>query len=651
MLASRLSPPVFSAVVLVIQASRASGFSTLTTVRGTSFQARPLAVRGVSSQGGAGGRGLAPVLRKGALSPSFLRMASSTAGPPAAKDKMPLPDVIGLEVVSTQGVLVTLTMDEFSMTTVDLQGRTVNIPGAGNGVVVWQRLPLVFALMDNAAAAAAPVGTKGELVTGDKLTIPVGAEIMGKTVDFRGRVLGEDVPGGEDRALLFGASTLQADMATISQPMHTGLTAVDALTPIGKGQNMLILSDPTLGKMDLAMDALCNQVAQGNPAVYVCTKGDHEAVAARLKSLGILDKTVIVTSKTDAAHDPSPVECVAAAAAGASIGYHLCSKGQDVLMVLDALEFHQRFWESTERQILKLVEGTFEENKDNIISSGNSEMRAFYASLFQRVGKLNNKAGGGSLTMFVLMDRPSTDLSGNTGEYTMADFDPTVYGANVRARLQLMVDRGIKLSGGVLEKLNIPAPGEGFTETRFRLQFIQEMMSLSDGQINLCNKLHVKGMRPAIDAATSLTRIGIGADNLAVPSSLAMRAVAASLRFNLAQVADLPVSDKTPAAELQRARARSWYAALHQDFGAVRPFPDVITALFAASEGFLDKLLANPTPLPTAEAAVKVAAAVAFVRAKCSAEIAELEKTMDISSKCRTALKEALAEHIAANTA
>jgi len=88
MLPARLSPPVLSAVVLVMQASRSSAFSTLTSVRGASLQARPLAVRGVSSQGGAGGRGVAPIQRKGVLAPSLLRMASSTAGPPASKGKV-----------------------------------------------------------------------------------------------------------------------------------------------------------------------------------------------------------------------------------------------------------------------------------------------------------------------------------------------------------------------------------------------------------------------------------------------------------------------------------------------------------------------------------------------------------------------------------
>jgi hypothetical protein len=157
--------------------------------------------------------------------------------------------------------------------------------------------------------------------------------------------------------------------------------------------------------------------------------------------------------------------------------------------------------------------------------------------------------------------------------------------------------------------------------------------------------------RPPIDSTTSLTRVGIGADNLAVSSSAAMRAVAASLRFNLAQIADLPKEDTSPAAEHQRARARSWYAALHQEFGATRPFGDVIIALFAASEGYLDKLLAASPPLPDAEAAGRVAGAVAAVRAACAAEVAELEASLDISSKCRTAFKAALGEHVAVNKA
>ena len=174
----------------------------------------------------------------------------------------------------------------------------MNIPGAGNGVVVWQRMPLVFAMMDDVNAAEQPVGTKARLVTGDKVSISVGAAAAGKVVNFRGEDLAAQAPVGQDSAPLFGAPVLQAEMATISQPLHTGLTAVDALTPIGRGQNMLVISDPALGKLDLALDALANHVAHGSPAMYVSTKGDHEAVSKRLEEMGVLAGTVVVTSKT-----------------------------------------------------------------------------------------------------------------------------------------------------------------------------------------------------------------------------------------------------------------------------------------------------------------------------------------------------------------
>ena len=86
----------------------------------------------------------------------------------------------------------------------------MNITGAGNGVVVWQRMPLVFAMMDDVNAAEQPVGTKARLVTGDKVSISVGAAAAGKVVNFRGEDLAAQAPVGQDSAPLFGAPVLQA---------------------------------------------------------------------------------------------------------------------------------------------------------------------------------------------------------------------------------------------------------------------------------------------------------------------------------------------------------------------------------------------------------------------------------------------------------
>ena len=92
----------------------------------------------------------------------------------------------------------------------------------------------------------------------------------------------------------------------------------------------------------------------------------------------------------------------------------------------------------TEREVLALYGEDFDTSHN--LAAANSEMRAFYSSLFQRVGYLNRKAGGGSLSMLLLVDRPALLGSGGGKTYTMDDFPEQVYGGKVRQRVQVMLD-------------------------------------------------------------------------------------------------------------------------------------------------------------------------------------------------------------------
>ena len=143
----------------------------------------------------------------------------------------------------------------------------------------------------------------------------------------------------------------------------------------------------------------------------------------------------------------------------------------------------QAFWAMTEREVLALYGEDFDTSHN--LAAANSEMRAFYSSLFQRVGYLNRNAGGGSLSMLLLVDRPALLGSGGGKTYTMDDFPEQVYGGKVRQRVQVMLDRGIAVTDEVCVKLSIPPPGEGSDQVKFKLRHIDELISLSDGQVGL----------------------------------------------------------------------------------------------------------------------------------------------------------------------
>ena len=175
------------------------------------------------------------------------KMAISGAEPQANVD---LPDQLPLSVVSHNGRIVTAKLDMDMTGTWLLQGRCVEFDGGkGSGTVIWQRIPLIFILRDDEGADGMSYSTA--IVQPSNATIAVSEHMLGKELDAMGRVVDnlDDKPAADDDATersLFGTATQMADMATISRPLHSGVTAVDALTPIGKGQNMLIVGSDAL---------------------------------------------------------------------------------------------------------------------------------------------------------------------------------------------------------------------------------------------------------------------------------------------------------------------------------------------------------------------------------------------------------------------
>merc|ERR1719183_730620 len=104
--------------------------------------------------------------------------------------------------------------------------------------------------------------------------------------------------------------------------------------------------------------------------------------------------------------------------------------------------------------------------------------------------------------MLLLVDRPALLGKGGAKAYSLEDFKEEVYGGKVRQRVQLMLDRGIAVTDEVCVKLNIPPPGKDADLVKFKLRHIDELISLSDGQVILSNKLDRQGVSPPIDSSS-----------------------------------------------------------------------------------------------------------------------------------------------------
>jgi len=162
-------------------------------------------------------------------------------------------------ILSTKPSTYCIKSDLSSNTAWMLQGRRVLFDGGvGSGVVLWQRIPLIFILRDDEGADS--VSYTSAVVQPESATLTICPNVLGQVLDALGRPIDSTVSsrasssaaaslsdGASQERSVFGDATLLADMATISRPMHTGVTAVDALTPIGKG-NMFVVYVSTSGR-------------------------------------------------------------------------------------------------------------------------------------------------------------------------------------------------------------------------------------------------------------------------------------------------------------------------------------------------------------------------------------------------------------------
>jgi F-type H+/Na+-transporting ATPase subunit alpha len=360
------------------------------------------------------------------------------------------------------------------------------------------------------------------------LDIPVGEGLLGRIVDPLGRPLDGkgDIEAAETRPAEIKAPGV-VQRQPVSEPMQTGLKAIDSMIPIGRGQRELIIGDRQTGKTAIAIDTIINNKDKDLICVYVAI-GQRMAtvvgIAETLAENGALDNTIIVAAPADEA---APIKYMAPYA-GCAMAEYFTYKGQASLCVYDDLTKHAYAY----RQMSLLL------RRPPGREAYPGDVFYLHSRLLERACKLSDNEGGGSLTALPIIETQAGDVSA---------YIPT------------------------------------------------NVISITDGQIFLESKLFFSGVRPAINVGISVSRVG---GNAQIGS---MRKVAGRLKLELSQYRDLEAfaqfgSDLDVETQRTLARGERLVATLNQDERAPLATEDQVVQVFAATNGFLDRILTDRVP-------------------------------------------------------
>jgi F-type H+-transporting ATPase subunit alpha len=237
--------------------------------------------------------------------------------------------------------------------------------------------------------------------TGRILSMPVGDALLGRVVN----ALGEPIDGKgplvnpEIRRMEIQAPGITGRQP-VSQPLQTGIKAIDAMTPVGRGQRELIIGDRKTGKTTVAIDTILNQKGQGVKCIYVAIGQKNSSVAQTVKTLedfGALEYTVVVVA---GAGDPAPFKYLAPYA-GCAIGQQWMEKGEHALVVYDDLSKQAEAY----RQISLLL------RRPPGREAYPGDVFYLHSRLLERAAKLSDELGGGSLTALPIIETKAGDIS------------------------------------------------------------------------------------------------------------------------------------------------------------------------------------------------------------------------------------------------
>jgi len=358
--------------------------------------------------------------------------------------------------------------------------------------------------------------------TGKIASVPVGDGLIGRIVSPTGQAIDGkgDIKFEKTRPVERVAPGIIA-RKSVHQPLQTGLTAIDALTPIGRGQRELIIGDRQTGKTAIAIDTIINQKGQDVICVYVAIGQKASTVAQLAKTLeshGAMEYTIIVSAT---ANESAPLQYIAPFA-GCTIAEEFMEQGKHVLIIYDDLTKQAQAYRAMSL-LLRRPPGR---------EAYPGDVFYLHSRLLERAVKLSDKLGGGSITALPIIETQAGDVSA---------YIPT------------------------------------------------NVISITDGQIFLESSLFNSGIRPAINAGISVSRVGGAAQTKAI------KQVAGKLRLDLAQFRELEAfaqfaSDLDKSTKNQLLRGQKLTEILKQPQYQPLNVAEQVSILFAANEGLLDEV-------------------------------------------------------------
>jgi F-type H+/Na+-transporting ATPase subunit alpha len=420
--------------------------------------------------------------------------------------------------------------------------RVAGLPGAAvNELLEFEDGTLGLALnLDEESIGAVVLGEAESIeesqtakATGRILSVPVGDAVLGRVVNAVGEPVDGKGPlvGAIDRRMEIQAPSIMG-RKPVHEPLQTGIKAIDAMTPIGRGQRELIIGDRQVGKTAVAIDTIINQRenwATGDPkkqvkCIYVAVgqKGSTVAeIVNRLEQAGAMEYTTVVSAP---ASSPAPFQYIAPYA-GAAIGSYWMYKGEHSLIVYDDLSKQADAY----RQLSLLL------RRPPGREAYPGDVFYLHSRLLERAAKLSDELGGGSLTALPIIETKGGDVSA---------FIPT------------------------------------------------NVISITDGQIYLETDLFFQGVRPAINVGISVSRVGGAAQIKAMKKvSGTMRLDLAQYRELEAFAQFGSELDKASQAQLDRG-ARVVEILKQPQFAPV-PVEEQVAVIWAVSNGKLDDIPVN----------------------------------------------------------
>ncbi len=366
--------------------------------------------------------------------------------------------------------------------------------------------------------------------TGEILSVPVGDNFLGRVVDPLGQPIDDlgDIASTERRALELQAPGV-TERKSVHEPLQTGMKAIDAMIPIGRGQRQLIIGDRQTGKTALAVDAIINQKANWASGdvkkqvrcVYVAIGQKASTIAAVRQTLadqGALEYTTIVASP---ASDPAGFKYLAPYA-GSAIGQHWMYAGKHVLIVFDDL--------SKQAEAYRAVSLLLRRPPGREAYPG--DVFYLHSRLLERCAKLSDELGAGSMTGLPIIETKANDVSA---------YIPT------------------------------------------------NVISITDGQIFLQSDLFNANQRPAVDVGVSVSRVG-GAAQVKAMKKVAGTLKLELAQYRDMQAFAMFASDLDAATKQQLTRGARLMELLKQ--GQYAPFPveNQVVSIWMGTNGYLDNV-------------------------------------------------------------